>query len=35
VLTPQHDIGCNTVVDYTFTWNRTKNVINAVTRQAA
>jgi hypothetical protein len=21
---PQHDIGCLTVVDYTFTWNRTK-----------
>jgi hypothetical protein len=21
---PQHDIGCMTVVDYTFTWNRTK-----------
>jgi hypothetical protein len=30
---PQHDIGCMTVVDYTFTWNRTKVTANASTTQ--
>jgi hypothetical protein len=29
VTTPQHDLGCQTVADFTFAWNRTQNVANS------
>lgn len=32
---PQHDLGCITVVDFTFNWNRTKSVVNTVTTNPA
>jgi hypothetical protein len=32
VTTPQHDLGCITIVDYTFTWNRTQ--LPSPTRQS-
>lgn len=33
VTVPQHDIGTNTIADYTFTWNRQKSVSNSGTTE--
>lgn len=33
VTHPQHNLGCNTVVDFTFTWNRTQVATNSADTQ--